>query len=501
VVSRRDAEHAKGQSADAVAAERVGARYLVEGTVRTAGTAVRLNVRLVDTTTNAHLWAENYDRSLGGDLFALQDDLTARVVATVGDTNGVLARSLAASLKDRNADELSVGELVMRFFGYAQHFRPEEHRRLRDAFERALVREPGHAQGWAYLSILYEQEYSQPLNPLPGPLQRSADAAARSVELDPTCQSGWRALTALRFFERDLNGLRVTAERVVMLNPLHTTIVADVGVMLAYAGEWDRGVELVEHAMDLNRHHPGWVHYVLATDHYRKGAFDKALVQSKRANLTQFVWTPLCMAVAAGQLGLAADAKAALDAIRKHHPVYLDPGNVRTFWSTWQWDGDLVDRLVEGFEKARAIADRPADVARPQAAIPPLTSPASDPVASIAVMPFSRLSPARDQEWFCDGIAEEILNALTPLGNLRVAARASAFSLRGRSDDLTMIGEKLNVTSVLGGSVRRAGDRVRITVQLSEVQTGFQLWSERYDRELKDIFDIQDDIAKAVAER
>jgi serine/threonine protein kinase len=75
VVSRRDAETAKGHSADALAAERVGARYLVEGTVRTAGTAIRLNVRLVDTTTSAHMWAENYDRSLGSDVFALQDDL------------------------------------------------------------------------------------------------------------------------------------------------------------------------------------------------------------------------------------------------------------------------------------------------------------------------------------------------------------------------------------------------------------------------------------------
>jgi TolB-like protein/Tfp pilus assembly protein PilF len=102
---------------------------------------------------------------------------------------------------------------------------------------------------------------------------------------------------------------------------------------------------------------------------------------------------------------------------------------------------------------------------------------------------------------FCDGIAEEILNALTPLKNLRVAARASAFSLRGKSDDLKAIGEKLKVTTVLGGSVRQAGDRVRITVQLSNVQDGFQLWSQRYDRELKDIFDIQDEIAKAVAER
>ncbi|MDO8677286.1 MAG: protein kinase [Acidobacteriota bacterium] len=121
--------------------------------------------------------------------------------------------------------------------------------------------------------------------------------------------------------------------------------------------------------------------------------------------------------------------------------------------------------------------------------------------ASIAVLPFTDMSAARDQDWFCDGIAEEILNALTPLQDLRVAARTSAFSFKGKSADLREIGDKLNVTTVLEGSVRRAGDRVRITVQLSDVQNGYQLWSERYDRELKDIFDVQDEIAKAIAER
>ena len=130
-----------------------------------------------------------------------------------------------------------------------------------------------------------------------------------------------------------------------------------------------------------------------------------------------------------------------------------------------------------------------------------IRSASADRVASIAVMPFADLSPAGDQEWFCDGVAEEILNALTPFRTLRVAARASAFSLRGSRDDLRTIGEKLSVTTVLGGSVRRAGDRVRITVQLSEVETGFQLWSERYEREVNDIFEIQDDIAAAVAAR
>ena len=111
------------------------------------------------------------------------------------------------------------------------------------------------------------------------------------------------------------------------------------------------------------------------------------------------------------------------------------------------------------------------------------------------------MSAAKDQDWFCDGIAEEILNALAPLQGLRVAARTSAFSFKGKTDDLRMIGAKLNVTTVLAGSLRRAGDRLRITVQLSDVASGFQLWSDQYDRELKDIFDVQEEIAKAIAAR
>jgi TolB-like protein len=472
VVSRGDAESAKGQSASVQAAHQLGARYLVEGTVRTAGSAVRLNVRLIDTTTNAHLWAENYDRPLGGDVFALQDDLAARVIATIGDTSGVLARSLAAPLKDRNAAELTVSELVIRFCGFTQHFRADEHLVLRAAFERALAEEPSHADGRASLAFLYESEHAQQLNPLPDSLKRSAEAAHRSVELDPTCQSGWTDLASLHFLDRDLSGLRVAAERVLSLNPFNTSSIAYVGMVLAYAGEWDRGAEIVERAIALNPHYPGWVHFVLATNHYRKGEFDKALVQAKRSTMTQIAWTPLCVAFAAGQLGLAADARAALEALRKQHPACLDPAKVRELWSLWVWDTSLIDRLLEGFAKAQALVDRPTDAGRFSSGVSPAFAAALDRPASIAVMPFSDLSPAKDQEWFCDGIAEEILNALTPLPNLRVAARASAFSLRGRSDDLKTIGDKLNVKTVLGGSVRRAGDRVRIPSSSATSTTG-----------------------------
>ncbi len=131
----------------------------------------------------------------------------------------------------------------------------------------------------------------------------------------------------------------------------------------------------------------------------------------------------------------------------------------------------------------------------------PVTAPQAERATSIAVLAFTDMSAEKDQDWFCDGIAEEILNALTPLEGLRVAARTSAFSFKGKGADLRTIGDTLNVTTVLEGSVRRAGDRVRITVRLSDVANGFQLWSERYDSELKDIFDVQDEIAKAIADR
>ena len=155
--------------------------------------------------------------------------------------------------------------------------------------------------------------------------------------------------------------------------------------------------------------------------------------------------------------------------------------------------------LVELKAQRRTLESGTGWAARP--ATPEIAARPAERVASIAVLPFADMSAAKDQDWFCDGIAEEILNALAPLKGLRVAARTSAFSFKGKGDDLRTIGEKLNVTTVLEGSVRRAGDRVRITVQLSDVADGFQLWSERYDRELKDIFDVQDEIAKAIVER
>lgn len=119
---------------------------------------------------------------------------------------------------------------------------------------------------------------------------------------------------------------------------------------------------------------------------------------------------------------------------------------------------------------------------------------------SIAVLPFLNLSSDKENEYFSDGLAEEIINALTKLENLRVTARTSAFAFRGENHDIGEIGNKLRVASVLEGSVRKAGNRVRVSVQLIGVEEGNNMWSERYDREMTDVFEIQDEISQAIVQ-
>jgi serine/threonine protein kinase/Tfp pilus assembly protein PilF len=132
---------------------------------------------------------------------------------------------------------------------------------------------------------------------------------------------------------------------------------------------------------------------------------------------------------------------------------------------------------------------------------PAVAPPDEGAFSSIVVLPFVDMSPEKDQEYFCDGLAEEIINALSQISSLRVVARTSAFSFKGAKVDVRDIGAKLNVDAVLEGSVRRAGNRLRITAQLVNVADGYHLWSERYDRDMADIFAVQDEIALAIVDR
>ena len=127
------------------------------------------------------------------------------------------------------------------------------------------------------------------------------------------------------------------------------------------------------------------------------------------------------------------------------------------------------------------------------------SSLASSAVSSIAVLPFVDMSPGRDQDYLCDGLSEELIHAFTRIGGLRVAARSASFQFRGTGLDVRAVGQQLNVGTLLEGSVRKADNRLRVTVQLIEVATGYHRWSQRFDRNLDDVFAIEEEIAENVA--
>jgi serine/threonine protein kinase len=183
VVAFNSAMTYKSRSLDIRAVGReLGARYVVEGSIRKGGRALRVNVQLVEAASGGQLWAETYNRELGdGGPFETLDDVTDRIVATVAGGHGVLVRSMATATREKPLEEASASQLVSRWFTYVLQLKAEEHARLRTAFERVLDREPNHADAWACLSNLYCWEYVHRLNPLEKPMERALEAAWRAV--------------------------------------------------------------------------------------------------------------------------------------------------------------------------------------------------------------------------------------------------------------------------------------------------------------------------------
>jgi TolB-like protein len=165
--------------------------------------------------------------------------------------------------------------------------------------------------------------------------------------------------------------------------------------------------------------------------------------------------------------------------------------------------GVIAWRLAPGEKGSESISGADAGAANPQNDSGRMPGVPNAPVdrKSIAVLPFNDMSPAHDQEYFSDGMAEELLNALAKVKDLQVAGRTSSFSFKGKNQDLRTIGKALGVANILEGSVRKQGDRVRITAQLVRTDNDFHLWSETYDGDLSDVFELQERIARAITDQ
>ncbi|HEX3231074.1 MAG TPA: AAA family ATPase, partial [Pyrinomonadaceae bacterium] len=472
----------------------LGARYVMEGSVRHAGSVLRIAVQLVDASTGAHLWAETYDRTFSPEaVFELQDDLVPRIVSTVADMNGVLPRSMSESVRNRAPDQLSAYEAVLRSFSYFERVTAEELTDALSCLELAVQKAPAYADAWSLIAALCTQDYGQGFNVHPDSLARGAVAARKAVEAAPSNHLAWFGLAQVLFFQKEFQSFRNAVERTAALNPMDGNSIAFLGEMLTYAGDWERGLELAERAKQLNPHHPGWYWYANFYQAYRQGDYRGALSFAHKVNLPGHWGEHVMFAAACGQLGEREAADKAVRELLKLRPDFV--AKVRSDIEKW-WDSEYVERLIDGFRKAGLeIADEKVVSAASPATETRTMAQAS---FSIAVLPFGNLSPDPDNEFFADGLTEEVIADLSVIRALRVISRTSVMHFKGTSKDLRTIARELDVRYVLEGSVRRAGTSLRVTAQLIDAENDSNLWAEKYSGSIEDVFAIQEEISRKI---
>jgi serine/threonine-protein kinase len=364
--------------------------------------------------------------------------------------------------------------------------------------EKAVAKDPGNADCWALLSVMHAEEHKHGFNVKPDSLDRSIEAARKAVAIAPSNHFAHHAEAQALFFRRELQAFRIAAERAVALNPMDGCTTAFMGILMAYAGQWDEGCALAEKAMQLNAQHPGWYRFSIFLNAYRKKDYRGALDVALKINMPTYYFTYASLASVYGQLG---DQPAARQAVRELLVQKPDFGaTAREEWGRWIGPGELLELLLDGLRKAGLEVDEAGGEATEPGPPEPAAAAEAPGSVAIAVLPFSDMSPAKDQDFFCEGMAEEIMNALVHVDGIHVASRTSAFRAVEEGKDLQAIGRALSVGQVLEGSVRMAGGRMRVTAQLTEVESGYQVWSERFDREAEDVFAIQDEIAAGVVE-
>jgi TolB-like protein/class 3 adenylate cyclase/Tfp pilus assembly protein PilF len=350
VISRSSTSRFAHDSIDVrCAGTELGARYVIGGNLRQAGTKLRVAVQLIDAL-GAHLWAENYERSFSPEaVFELQDDLVPRIVSTVADRYGILSYSMSELVRSKALDQLTPYEALLRSISYGYRLTPEEHATARTCLEQAVQQAPSYADGWAMLSLLYSDEYGFGFNAQPDPLGRALKAARRATDAAPSNSLAQTALAKTLFFRKEFQAFRTAAEQAISLNPMDGAQFATLGSMRAYAGEWEGGCALIERAMQLNPGYPAWYWFPFFYNAYRQGDYARALSVALKINLPGFFAVYEALAAVYGQLGERDAASQIRQEMLKLVPNFGEIA--RDLKSKW-FDPELVEHLLDGLRKA-----------------------------------------------------------------------------------------------------------------------------------------------------
>ena len=342
--------HYRQRAAEPVGVGReLGVDYVLSGHVRIGGETVRVGAKLTDVRSNQTAWSERYERRRDpADILAIQDDIAQHIVALLGSPHGVIER-----LERRHAStDFSAYAAVQRFYEYIEHLTPETHATARATLELAVQIAPNYAEAWACLAGVYCGEHLFGFNPRSGEpaLDRALTAARRALQLAPDCVTGHYSLALTHYYRREMAAFREAAERALALAPNRTDLISSLGMHLAYAGEWARGLAMLDRARILNPLHPNWYWFPYAMDCYQRGDYAQALHYASQLNQQNFFWDHVFIAMICGQLGQLAPARQALDrALALCPPFKTDAKEIIGIIHT---NPAMVDLCLDGLRKA-----------------------------------------------------------------------------------------------------------------------------------------------------
>jgi len=484
------------------AAKELGARYVMEGSIRQAGAKVRMAVQLVDANAGSSLWAETYDRPFTPEqTLDVLDDVVPRIVATVGDAQGILAHSMTEALRNRDPESLTPYEALLRSFGFHQHVSEDEHLAGITALESAVKKAPEHADCWAMLSWLYRAEYTHGYHSRPDSMDRSLTAARRAVNLAPASQLAHAALASAHFFRGELGEFRAAAERALALNRMQGYTTAFLGLHFAYSGNWERGCALAERATELNPNHPGWYWLPLVIDAYRQHDGERALQHALKINMPGLWTAQVALTVVNSQLGKMDQARNALRALLAARPDFA--ARAREDLSIW-WQPEMVEQMLGDLGKAGLTPSGAAASPRTSSVTVPAHTASGESRTDegfwVAVLPFKCAGASAELKALADGLSEEVITGLSRFSYLRVIARGSTAKYLSESGDIRAIGKELGARYVMEGSIRQAGSKLRLAVQLVDAVSGAHLWAENYERAFSPeaVFELQDDLVPRI---
>ena len=485
VIARNSTFTYKGKAVKVqTVAEELGVRYVLEGSVQRSRERIRILVQLIDATTGRHLWSERYDRDLS-DLFAVQDEIAMKIMTTlqVKLTEGEYASGIAGGTRSLKANEC--------FWRAETHYfriSKEDNAVARRWAEKAIEHDPNFAGAWAILGWIHLNNARFLWSNSPGQsLKRAGECAQKAIALDDSCAKAYGLLGFLSGYQRQYDKSTEYGEKAVEINPNDPAILSMLAFTRVWIGHFDESRALIQKAMRLSPYYPALFLIPLSQSYFFTGQYEEGLAAARqlleRSQRGEINPMAAHSHMAINYIGLGQEDKA-----REHveEMMKINPNN-----------------SLEGVRMRLAGFRDPAHSERFIAALREAGLPDNPPLPlpdkpSIAVLPFVNMSDDPKQGYFSDGITEEIITALSKTPKLLVIARNSTFTYKGKAVKVKQVGRELGVKYVLEGSVRKAGDQVRITAQLIDATTETHLWAERYDRELKDVFAIQDAITKQI---